>query len=256
MEDSLLWTSHLDVELSELNIRYKKDMPGLFELGVDVPLVRATGGFLDRPLAWYHRAFGFPDYNRSDRPQNHFLYEIRRNGALLIRGENDRAGVGDMRVTFKKTIMEIPVTAGLLAAFELPTGNARIGYGNGSLDSSLAFLLDYHLNGDTLLSGNVGVVFPGDLKAHQRVGLRTFFYGGTAVEYLFLDDLSVLVQFMMQSSPYPETGISQIDRTGMLLVLGGRYYAGAGSLEFSLSEDPNTSGAPDFALNVTYKYGF
>jgi hypothetical protein len=39
----------------------------------------------------------------------------------------------------------------------------------------------------------------------------------------------------------------------MLLVLGGRYYAGVGSFELSLTEDPNTSGAPDFILNFSFK---
>ena len=58
---------------------------------------------------------------------------------------------------------------------------------------------------------------------------------------------------MAQSSPYPDTDISQIDTPGVLLVLGGRYSAGSGSYELSLTEDPNTSGAPDFVLNATYR---
>ena len=78
------WTSHLDLELTELNFRFKKDFSGLFELGIDVPLLRVTAGFMDRPLAWYHRAFGFPDYGRNERPRNELAYEVRRNGSIII----------------------------------------------------------------------------------------------------------------------------------------------------------------------------
>jgi hypothetical protein len=44
-----------------LNLRFRKDFPGLFEAGLDLSLLRATSGFMDRPLSEYHRTFGFPD---------------------------------------------------------------------------------------------------------------------------------------------------------------------------------------------------
>jgi hypothetical protein len=84
MEDSAAWSAHLDLELTELNVRYRRTVPGGLELGVDLPFLRATTGFLDRPLAWYHRVFGFSDYNRSSRPDNAFLYELRRDGMPVI----------------------------------------------------------------------------------------------------------------------------------------------------------------------------
>jgi hypothetical protein len=39
----------------------------------------------------------------------------------------------------------------------------------------------------------------------------------------------------------------------VLLSLGGRYYSGNNSFELSFTEDPNTSGAPDFSLNFSFK---
>lgn len=52
---------------------------------------------------------------------------------------------------------------------------------------------------------------------------------------------------------YPKAGISQINSTGMLLVLGGRYYSGIGSFELSPAEDPGIGGALDFILNFSFK---
>ncbi len=257
IEDSLHWTADMDLELTELNIRWKKDLPGLFEIGIDVPILRATGGFMDRPLAWYHRTFHFGDYGRSNRPRNDFLYDIRFNGRPLVEGDNDRVGFGDIRIAAKRNVLTGEgYKASVLVTEELPTGNARVGYGNGSYDTSISLLLDLDVTGNARLYTNAGVVLPGKLRAHQTIDLNTFYYAGSAIEYLFLDRLSILGQVMYQTSPYPETGISQIDTAGILLVLGGRYYGKSGSYELSLTEDPNTSGAPDFILNLTYRRNF
>ncbi|HEY6010533.1 MAG TPA: DUF3187 family protein, partial [Nitrospirota bacterium] len=114
MRDSVLWGAHLDMELTELSLRYRKNIPDLMEVGIELPVLRATGGFMDRPLAWYHRAFGFPDYGRSTRPRNEFLYEVTRNGAPVVQGDNDRSGPGDARITFKRTIMKTDPVVSLM----------------------------------------------------------------------------------------------------------------------------------------------
>lgn len=256
MNSSPQWSAHLDIELTELDLRYKRDIPGLFEVGVDVPVERATAGFMDRPLARYHSAFGFGDYGRSSRPYNDFLYDIRKDGAPVIEGDNDRAGFGDVRLTLKRKIMESDPVISVLADIELPTGNPRVGYGNGSYDSAFAVLVDKTLGEKTKLYGNIGAVLPGDLKAFQTVGLSNFYYAGAGIEALIWQRVGLLAQYVVQTSPYPHTGISQIDGVGMILVLGGRYYADSGSYELSLTEDPNTTGAPDFILNFTGKKKF
>lgn len=253
MEDSVWWGVHLDIELTELAIRYKRDIPGLFEIGVDIPVVRATGGFMDEPLAWYHRAFGFPDYGRSERPRNAFLYEVLWNGAHVIQGENDRSGFGDIRVSFKKKITENDPVVSLMGNVELPTGNAHIGYGSGDLDYGLAALVDKDIGWGGRLYANLGAVFPGDLKALRTVDLGTFYYAGTGIELPASQNLALIAQVMAQTSPYPKTDISQIDTSAFILVIGGRYHAGHGSYELSLTEDPNTSGAPDFVFALAFK---
>lgn len=256
VKKSASWAADLDLELTELNMRFRKDLPGLFELGLDLPVVRAIEGTMDRPLAWYHRAFSFGDYDRHTRPRNDFLYGISKNGIPLIQGENGRTGFGDARLTLKRKLIEAGTVVSALVSLELPTGNARIGYGNGSPDAGIALLLDHNM-GDTMrLYANLGAVFPGDLKAHQTIRLPAFYYGGAGIEYCYGPRIGLIAQLIVQSTPYPETGISEIDTPGVLLVLGSRFSTGPGWLEFSLSEDPNTSAAPDFILNAAYKHKF
>ncbi len=253
IEDAAEWNVHMDMELTELNFRFRRDIPGFFEIGVDLPILRATAGFLDQPLATYHRTFGFADYGRSTRPYNSFLYSVERNGAPVVIGQNNRIGFGDTRLTVKRAITTDDPRISVAADVELPTGDAKIGYGSGSVDTGLSLLLDKNLGSSSKLYTNIGAVFPGDLKAYQTIKLDNFYYVGCGLEYLLWPRLSLIAQLVAQTSPYPHTGISQIDNTGMILVMGGRYYGAEGSIEFSLTEDPNTSGAPDFILNVSYK---
>jgi hypothetical protein len=180
----------MDMELTELNFRFRRDIPGVFEVGVDLGILRATAGFLDQPLATYHHVFGFTDYGRSTRPYNSFLYNVERNGAPVVIGENNRIGYGDARLTLKRAITTIDPRISVAADVELPTGDEKIGYGNGSVDSGLSLLLDKNPGFSSKLYTNIGAVFSGDLKAYQIIKLDNFYYAGYGIEALLWPQLS------------------------------------------------------------------
>ncbi|HDY89533.1 MAG TPA: DUF3187 family protein, partial [bacterium] len=103
VQESGEWIVHLDMEITELNFRYKRIIKDQFEFGLDIPVLILGGGFMDGFLENYHDAFGFPDYGRSNRPHNDFLYEVRKNGELIIQGRSG-VGIGDIRITAKKPL--------------------------------------------------------------------------------------------------------------------------------------------------------
>lgn len=249
------WSVNLDMELTELDIRYRKKISDSLEFGIGVPVLNFNSGFMDSFLESYHEAFGFPDYGRGDRPKNEFLYEVRRNGELVVKGKDRKTGIGDIRLSVKKVILNNPVIS-LKAEIELPTGKSSEGFGNGSLDGSIAVLIEHELSRRIKVYFNSGAVFPGDLKAEKNVRLKNFIYAGTGFEAFLWDNLSILGQIYAQSSVFPETKISTIDRTPVILTLGGRYYSDKSSIEFSFTEDPNTSGAPDLTFGLSYKRRF
>ncbi len=256
IETTPAWTVNMDLELTELNIRLKKTLGARTELGLDVPVLRPTEGFLDRPLSSYHDALGTGDYGRSARPYNEFLYEVLYQGKPVIITENDKTGIGDVRLTLKRVVNDAKPLVSLMANVELPLGDAKAGYGNGSVDAAFAVLVDLDLGRKYRGYGNVGVVVPGDLKSYQTIPMRTYAYAGFGVEAAWWDRFSVIVQTLVAGSPYPRTGIRQGDWPGILLTFGGRYVFGSSSIEFSLTEDPDTAGAPDFIANVTYSMSF
>ena len=253
VHSSASWIVNLDMEVADLDLGYRKDIPGLFELGIEVPFLSFSSGFMDDFLRGYHSAFGFPDYGRSSRPENDFLYEVRYKGDPVIRGRDGRIGLGDIRLSAKREIWSGDPLVSLRAEVELPTGDASAGFGSGDFDTGLALLVNKRLGEKFMSYANIGAVFPGKLKAERDIDMGTFLYGGAAMEAGPWRGLSLLGQILFQGSPLPRTSIPQVDRTAALLSFGARYSAQKNSLELCFTEDPNTAGAPDFTVNLTYK---
>jgi len=256
MKNSADWTVNLDMEVTELVLQYQRDIPDIFEVGIEVPVLSFSSGFLDSSLDSYHRAFGFSDYGRSSRPQNEFLYELKRNNTVVLKAEDGRVGLGDIRLTIRRMLRRDDPFVSVKAEMEFPTGRASKGFGNGSIDGGISLLVDKRLGQKFNSYVNFGIVFPGDLHAEKTVALRTYYYAGAALEAAFWKDFKLIGQVLFQSSPFPDTGIGSVDRTAALLTFGGRYASGKNSLEFSLTEDANTAGAPDVTFNLVYKKNF
>lgn len=253
IKNSTEWSVNLDMEISALDLRYRKVLPHLFELGIDIPVISFNSGVMDSALSSFHKTFSFPDYGRSSRPVNEFLYEVRKNGNLVLKGKNGATQLGDIRLIAKKVLITGDPVISARAELELPTGEASSGFGSGSLDGGVSVLINKKLGEKFMSYINLGVIFPGELKAQNKVELREVMHGGAGIEAALWKNFSLLGQVYLQTSPYTKTGIGTVDRMSALLSFGGRYSSGSNSFEFSFSEDPNTAGAPDITFNFCYK---
>jgi hypothetical protein len=254
VQTSRNWVINLDMEITEFNMRYKRIIRDYLELEINLPVLIFSDGFMDGFLEDYHNTFGFPDYGRSERPLNEFLYEVRQNGDLIIKGSTG-TGIGDIRLAIKRhLILSDRLILSLKGNIEFPTNDGKEGYSNGSIDTAFSLLLDKGISDSVMTYWNLGVVFPGDLRGYHKVDLKNFLYGAAAVEILLGRKFSLIAQLQGQSGIYPETELLAVDRAAYLLALGGRYITLAKHcIEFSLTEDVNASGAPDFIANLTYR---
>ena len=258
VRDNPRWSVYLDMEWAELNLKYQKTLFNFLEIILELPLLSFNSGFMDNGLDWYHTTFGFPDYGRRTRPANQFLYQVKKDDNLVIAGENGKVGFGDLKISAKKVLMKMddqPFLS-LKAAVELPTGDPDTGFGNGSLDLGLLVQVEKKLTRYLQVTGNLGGVIPGNLKAQTTVELKNYWFGGIGLEVKPWKRLSFLGQISAQTSPFPETGFDFIDNPALILTLGGRYYLDRNHFELSLTEDLNTSGAPDFIVNFSFKRAF
>ena len=251
------WQTSLDMELAELDIRARRIIGDSLELGIEVPILSFNAGFMDGTVDSYHKLFGFSSYGRQNRPKNDFLYEVKRNGVTIVKGESGQAGLSDIRLSAKKLLTLSDSVMSLKLVVELPTGDAKKGYGSGNIGTDISLLLDKPSGENYMTWYNLGIAFPGDLDGYEKIKTRKFVFGGIALEMAAWSNLNFLAQMSFQGSPYPKTGINSVDRIVAQLVLGGRYFTGeGGSYDLTFAEDLVMSGSPDFTIGLSYKKKF
>jgi hypothetical protein len=85
----------LDGETTRFTVAARYGLLPRLEIGVKIPYISHSGGFLDGFIESYHSAFGFPNGGREQAPKNRLLYRYRRDGVEKIRIASSGSGVGD-----------------------------------------------------------------------------------------------------------------------------------------------------------------
>ena len=166
----------LDGEIYRFEIAYDRVVGQALELGVRVPVIHQTGGWMDGLLTDWHDLLGVPNGKRDEQvPDSLQLYFDDGQGQRFLQEEGG-TGLGDLRfsaryrVTPPSSERALAVHAGL----KLPTGDADALRGSGAFDASLGLGLSDPVTLRrlrTTLSANAGVLFLGDsevLPAYQQ----------------------------------------------------------------------------------------
>jgi hypothetical protein len=263
-EDSERWRTVIDLEMTVLDFGLAVGVTNRFSLGADVRFASMSGGFLDGFLEDFHDAFGLPDYGRSQRPDNEFLYYIEKDGEQWFESEFGGMHPVDSSLSAEYLLTDrgdsqAPggrFTAALSYALKLPIGDEASGFGSGKFDHRVALPLRwigdpvalYLVPAFSLLSD------PDTLGADVQVlnVIGTFF----AAEWAFSRNWSVLAGLNFYTSPFENTGIGQFDDDSLQLDVGFIWNPDPDvRLELSFSEDL-TRPAPDFALRMGLGYRF
>lgn len=243
----------IDAEVTELELKYRKTVSGIFEIGVDIPLRSFGSGFLDKGIDKFHHAFGI-DSGKAGESANRFLFEVKKDGQTVIRGESGQIGLGDVRGYVKRSLFSARGFAAALSAdLEFPTGSARRGYGNGSLDKRIAFLVDGKFGERIGVYANIGKVFAGDIRGYAPLPVDDYRYGALALEAALSAKSSIVGQFFIQDTPLPQDGLTfpSLRKRPALASIGYRYASDKYLYEISVTENVKPAFAPDLMLNVT-----
>ncbi|KJU84066.1 conserved hypothetical protein, secreted [Candidatus Magnetobacterium bavaricum] len=244
----------LDLESAEFSLGLRKVILDSIELSAEVPVVVFTSGIMDDAINKYHEALGFGNYGRRNRPLNAFLFSVKEKGKTLIEGRDGYIGLGDIRLGIKTPLLTSDPLISVMLELELPTGsNPGAGIGSGGVDAGGSIMVGKDITNNLSAYGAVGVVFPGNYRGRETIGLRSYLHATTALQYDLSRPLLLIGQLTVQGAAFPDTQIPQIDRPAALFAIGARYKLDKNTIELSFIEDPNTSGAPDFSLNLLYK---
>jgi len=256
-DKSFIW----DGETAQYDFKIRYGFSDKLELGIDVPLIDHSGGYLDSLIRHYHDIFGFPNDRQEQFDKNQIHYKVDEKGAYYE--TQDRAtGLGDIRLSaaiplFSKTIQSQRYLA-LRPQLKLPTGKAEDLLGSGGTDVAMSLAYsDYEtLAGiNTVLSANFGMLYMGNADVLRELQNHFAGYGGLSLDWMATRHLDFKLQLDMHSAFY-DSGIDQLGSSMQLLAGGTAHLPGEMLLDLGISEQLVTDATPDVGFYLFLSHLF
>ncbi|MCG2740566.1 MAG: DUF3187 family protein [Syntrophaceae bacterium] len=251
----------LDGETTRFTVAARYGLfPGL-EVGVKIPYISHSGGFLDGFIENYHGAFGFPNAGRDQAPQNRFLYRYRRDGVEKLRIDSSGSGIGDLLLTTALQLYQEEIQGMTLnAAIKLPTGDSDQLRGSGSTDFSLWL---HERTGGAFSAGNwasygsAGILFMREGKVLPDQQKRWVGFGTLGIGWAPLEWISFKVQADAHTPFFSDSDLKEIAANAVQLIVGGTIsFSERTALDIGVSEDLIVNTSPDVVFYFTLRTRF
>jgi Protein of unknown function (DUF3187) len=247
----------LDGESHYLTLAARHGVSDRLVLGVDVPFVSHSGGFLDAPIENWHDLWGLSNSQRSG-PRDQLTFRYASPGLASFELDSSSRGLGDIRLnaSFRLWGEETAATRqfGLQAGLKLPTGDASELLGSGAVDYSLAFYAsDANLFARPRigLAASAGMLFLGSGEVLPEIQRDTVGFGGLGAAWHASDNLDVTAALYAQGAYY-RSELNEIGGNSIQLSVGGLYQLPwkSTSLSVVIIEDLFGNATTDFAFRV------
>lgn len=227
------------------------------QVGLEIPLVNFTGGFLDGFIQRFHKAFGFPNAGRESVPNGRYSFRFDAGGQTRFNYGTMPMGLGDVALHFKQQLTgeerDLPAMA-LFADIKFPTGEASRGLGNGSPDFGFGFAVESTWKRLHGYANVMGVATGGnnDYNDYMYGGMFAFMVAG---ELTLLPSWSLVVQLNGSTPLLAHAGLEDWDGVPLDLVVGfkgeeKKLLGGQDFIwQFGFAEDVTSVGpSPDFTV--------
>lgn len=248
----------LDGESYLLTLSLRHGLSDRVQVGVDLPFIAYSGGFLDAPIENWHDLWGLSNTKRSGpRNQLHFLYD--NSDSAFFEVDSATQGIGDLRLSttmrFGGRDKDASRAVGLRAGIKFPTGDASRLHGSGAIDYSMNL---YAADSETFAehristSAFIGLLILGKGDVLPNLQRKSVGFGGIAASWQATTRFGITAQLNVQS-PYYDSGLHELGGSSTQLAVGGHYHLpGQGlTLKFAVVEDIFGNATADFALHFS-----
>jgi hypothetical protein len=253
----------LDGETYYLDFELRYGLSDRLTVGIDVPVIRHSTGFLDNSIEQWHRFIGLPDGDRTG-PPNQLDMRYSSNSQQLFNLQNPTTGIGDIRIKsfwlLRPGTNDQDVSLVLAASIELPTGNVDHLQGNGAVDVSVGLdvsgIRPFGLE-SLRLSTSAGITWPGRGELLEQLRKPRIVFAGADLVWHWRPRWGIAAVIRGQSAAF-DSELDELGRGAVQIALVALYENPGRDLnvEFAVVEDPVTDGAPEFSLyfGVTKTY--
>lgn len=251
----------IDGETHRLQIRFQQQLHDRIKLGVSIPWISHTGGFLDSTIDAWHGITGLREGIRPSRPRNELLYSYGRETFEIFGIDRSRSGLGDTQVglafalnqpdAMSTTTGLFPLPVMLVLNAELPTGDLDRFTGNDHADYAAGLRFTSPRPSSRLhWSADFGVLWPGDVDIAGLPAKDQVFYYDVAFSWRWLLSLDLLLDAAGNSALYTSE-LPSLGSPAAQLAAGFVWHMATGnSIRFGFYEDLRAESATDFGLEL------
>jgi len=238
----------LDGETEVWDLSYLRGLGNGWEVGVHVPLIKHSGGYLDRSIIRWHDWFGMPQGGRDLAVNDELNYSITTSGTDRLVLLNRKRGVGDVALFVGK---ELTSNLVLRSQLKLPTGAPEKLMGSGGTDFNVSVDYVRNLGNAWSWGGSASLAY----LSGNELGLTNqdvVAALGSHIVYRVKPSLALKVQWDFSSGPYRHPDLEPLTKTAGVLSFGGSLrITDQDRLDLVFIENiPNGEAAPDFGFKL------
>lgn len=241
----------LDGETARLSLAYRYGLGSGWDLGVNVPVLSRSGGFMDSWIQQWHGWFGLPNGGREFAARGQYRYRYQRGGATLLDVTDTGNCIGDVDLTVGRAL---GWDASLRGMAKVPSGDGKALCGG---NAGGALWLDAALPVPKPWSAFVAAGYSVNARSYVLGNMqnRQIPFGGAAVLLPITDDVRILAQLQVHGHLYKGSTLSPFERIGAPLTLGLNIRASKSIyVDLGFQEDPSVNASPDFDAYLSLCY--
>lgn len=251
---------YFDGEMARVDFMARYGISKRFEIGLNLPFVNHSRGFMDSSIDDFHRALGITGGARAKTPRGEMLYAYTQNGEPLFYFDESLFGIGDISFEFGFKLLEHKTHSMVLRAYlKLNNADKRKLLGSGTTDFSFQF------SGQTTGLGPTPAYFFYSL-GYLRVGNgsllgdmqnRNIAFASLGLAVKATSWFAPKMQFDYHSKFYKNSMTQELGSYGMQFLLGADFIFNEKLiLTVGFSEDLKINASPDFGLHLGLNYTF
>lgn len=251
---------YFDGEMVCLDLRARYGITKRLELGVNIPFVNHSKGFMDSSIDGFHSAIGIGGGARGVTPRGEMFYAYIQNEKILINFNEPSFGISDISFELGFKLLEYKSHSMALRTYlKLNNADKKKLIGSGTVDFSCQF------SGQTMGLGprstyffySLGYLRVGKGSLLEDMQIRNIGFGSLGLAIKATSLFVPKIQFDYHSKFYKNSMTQELGDYGLQLLLGADFILNEKLiLTGGFSEDIKINTSPDFVLHLALNYTF
>lgn len=243
----------IDGETTELNFIFFYPLSDKTQLRIRLPVMSHDAGTLDGFINDFHQAFGFPEGDRPDYPNNQFLFHYQLNGNDVINLDQATGnGAGDVTIDYAYQLYATSIASGSIwSSLKLPTGDEDSLNGSGRVDVAIWYAAENWFAPDWSNYFNLGLLLVGKADVIPGRQNSEVLFGTGGIEWQLTPAVALNVQLDFHSAFY-QSKTTFLDDSVQISSGGHISLSDKSRIEIVVVEDIYVGASPD----VTFQLGF